>query len=145
MARVREVMAASISCRIDVAGVALDVDKDRFRAEQDDDFGRRDKRERRCDDFVARPDADRHERDQQRFRAARARDAVRRTGVILETFFQLGHFGPEYELAVLEHRAHARIDALTQRGVLGLQVDERRDRLHVRRTGIAGHALLRAA
>ena len=73
IARVRGVIAARSGVQIDVAGVGLDVDEHRRRAEQHDHLGGGGEGERRRDDLVARLDAQRHQRDQQRLGAAGAR------------------------------------------------------------------------
>src|SRR5690606_4377442 len=50
---------------IDITGVGLDVDEYRPGAQQHDDFGGGHEGKRRGDDFVARPDAQRHQRHEQ--------------------------------------------------------------------------------
>ena len=57
--------------RIHVVRARIDVDEDRPGADQRDHLGGREERERHRDDFVARPDIERHQRDQQRVGAAR--------------------------------------------------------------------------
>ena len=104
--------------RVHVGGVGLDVDEHRLGADQRDDFGGGDESERRGHDFIAGPDAERHERDHQRVGAARDRDAVAAVGVGGEALLELAHLGTEDVLAVIEHGLDARIDVAAQRPVL---------------------------
>ena len=66
----------------------------------------------------------RHQRDQNCFGAARDRDAVPGAGEGGELAFEFLHLRAHDVLAVVEHTLHAHRNALAQRGVLGLEVDE---------------------
>ncbi len=76
IARVRGVIARANRVRIAVERHRIDVDEHRRRAEPADAAGRREERIRRRDDFVARADAERHQRDEQRVGARRDGDRV---------------------------------------------------------------------
>ena len=114
--------------RIDVAGVRLDIDEHRHRAEQHDRLGRRREGERRRDDLVTGLKTDRHQADQKRLGAAGDGDAVGCAGGGRERRFELRHFGAHDVLAVVEHALDAGVNARLQRRVLALEVHER-DRL----------------
>ena len=75
-----------------------------------------DERERRGDHLVAAADAERHQRDQQRLGAARARDAVLGADVRGEALLELADLRAHDVLAVVEHGLDAR--ASVGRGLL---------------------------
>ncbi|MCY1508843.1 hypothetical protein D9M68_431660 [compost metagenome] len=110
--------------RIQVVRARVDIDEDRRRAEQRHGLGGRDVSEARRDDFVARPDAQRHLRDLQRIGAVGAGDAMRGAGVARELLLQFGDFRAKDVLAVGQHALDARVDPVLDAGLLGFQVDE---------------------
>ena len=124
MALVRGVMAAREQRRIEVVGARVDVHEDRRGSEQGNGFHGGDEGERRGDHLVACAHAQRHQRDQQRIRAAGAGNAVLGAGARRQPRLQLRHLRPQDELAVGKHGAHARVDLRLQLCVLRLQVDE---------------------
>ena len=67
--------------RVDVEGVGIDIDEDRARAEVAHHFGGRGEGERRGDDLVAGPDAEREQREMQRAGAMRDRERVARADI----------------------------------------------------------------
>jgi hypothetical protein len=109
---------------VDVAGAGLDVDEHRRGAEQHDHLGGGGEAEGRGDDLVARLQLERHQRDQQRLGAAGDGDAMLGAAEGCEPLLQLLDLRAHDVLAVVEHRLHARGDAVLQRGVLRLEVDE---------------------
>ena len=84
IARVRGVIAASISAGIDVEGRRLDVDKHRRRAAVADDVGGGDEGVADRDHLVARPDAEGQQRQMQRRRAVRNGAGMRRADELRE-------------------------------------------------------------
>jgi hypothetical protein len=110
--------------RIDVRRVLLDVDEHRLGAEQHDHLRRRHERERGGDHLVARFYAERHQGDEQRFRARSDRNAVFRAGIRLELLLELADFGPEDELAMIEHTMQSRVDVRLELAILRLEVGE---------------------
>ena len=110
--------------RIEVPGPPVDVYEHRRRPGERDHFARCDERERRRDHLVATTNAERHERDQERVRAARGRDAVSRAGIARKRRLELGDLGAQDELAMVQHLGHARVDRRLDASVLGLQIDE---------------------
>ncbi len=103
---------------IHVAGVGFDIDKHRLGADQCNDFGSGHERERRRDHLIARSDIQRHQRDQQRLRAAGHADAVRGADEARELLLQLRDFRTQDVLAVIQHPLYTRIDRLAQRAIL---------------------------
>ena len=97
---------------------------------------------RRSGRAVARPassdtsplDHHRHERHQQRVRAARHPKAVLRPDVLRELLLKFDDLGPHDVLAVLQHGVNTLIDRGLEALVLGLEVDE----VHV--SSLRGHA-----
>jgi hypothetical protein len=111
MARVRAVSLASISRRVDVAGVGLDVHEHRPGAQQHDGLDRGGEGEGRGDDLVAGLQVQRHHRDQQRLGAAGHGDAVLGAGEGGQGRFELLDLGAHDVLAVVQHTLDARVDA----------------------------------
>lgn len=109
---------------IDVAGIWFDVDEDRSGTQQHDNFGSRHKGERRGNDFIARLDAQGHQRYQQCFGAGGNRDAVLSAGIGFQLFFQFPHFWAHDVLAMVQHTLDAGIYRLLKRGILRLEVDK---------------------
>ncbi len=110
--------------RVEGAGVRLDVDVHRPRAEQGHGFGGGDEGEAGGDHLVARADAQRHQGDLQGVGAVGAGDAVAGAGEGAQALLQFGHLRAEDVLAVVEDAADAGLDALADALLLGLQVDE---------------------
>ena len=81
IACVRGVIAAATDAGIEVEGRGIDVDEHRPRAEPRDRAGGGEERIGRRDDLVARADAERHQRQQQRVGARRDGDRVRTPSV----------------------------------------------------------------
>lgn len=106
--------------RIQGIGARIDVDIDGLGAQQGDGLGRGDVGEARGDDFVSRPDPQRHLGDLQGVGAVGDGDAVLGAGIGGQPFFQLGDFRPQDELAVGQHALDAGIDFGFQALVLGL-------------------------
>lgn len=78
----------------------------------------------RGDDFVARTYAQRHLDDLQGVGAVGHGDAVLGAGIGGQLFFELGDFGAEDVLAVVQHALDARVNVCLQALVLAFEVDE---------------------
>ena len=91
--------------------------------------GRREKRKRRRDDFVARADAQRHQRQQQRVGPRCATDRVVRVAILGTFGLELSHFLAEHELL----RGEDPVDGVANFGgnrlMLSDQIDERHRRV----------------
>ncbi len=107
-----------------VAGARVNVHVHGFGAEQGHGFGGGNVGKAGGDDFVARAYAQRHLGNLQGVCAVGHGDAVFGAGVFAQLFFQLGHFGAEDVLAVVQHALDARVDVCLQALVLAFEVDE---------------------
>ena len=102
--------------RIEIERLGHDIGKHRLRAEPPHGARRREEREARHDHFVARPDAQRHQRQQQRVAARGAADGMLRAAILGHRRFELrtrramhkrarprnfGHRGLEFGLHLL--------------------------------------------
>jgi hypothetical protein len=108
---------------IEIAGIRFDVDKHRFGTHQRDDFGRRDKRKWRSNDFIAGPDLECHQRDQQSFSTTGNADAMGGSDVGGQFCFQQGDLRPEYVLPMIQNLLDTGIDGLTQCAVLCFKIN----------------------
>ena len=115
--------------RIDIERARIDVDEYGRRAGERDHPGRRNERERRRHHLVAGTDTERHQRDEQRIRAARHCDAMARSRERRETTLELRDLRTHDVLPVLQHCIDARTDRAGERRVLRLQIDEFHRRL----------------
>ena len=92
--------------RVEVEGAGIDIDEHRPRSEIAEHLGRGRERERRGDDLVAGPDAEREQRQMQRARAMRNRQRVARADIGREFFFEalgLGAGGDPSGAQAVEH------------------------------------------
>ena len=130
IARVRGVMAARRRPMIHRERVRLDVDEDRPGSDAGDRAGRREERERRGDHFVARTDAERHQRDEQRIgpRGDRRRRARPDDGR-LPLAFQPFHLRSHNELLRIADARDRGQDLLAYRRVLEPEIEQ--GNLHV--------------
>jgi hypothetical protein len=110
--------------RVQVVGAGVNVHIHRLGPEQSHGLSGGDVGEAGRDDFVARANAQRHLGDLQRVGAVGHADAVFGAGVGGQLFFQLGHFGAEDVLAVVEHALDACVNVGLQALVLCFEVDE---------------------
>ena len=78
--------------RIYVPRLLVDVDKDGLGSDERDHFRCGNPGVRDGDDFIARTNAERHERDEKGVGAARGTDAVLHTYVLGEAFFEFADF-----------------------------------------------------
>jgi hypothetical protein len=77
----------------------------------------------RREHLVARPDAEHHQRDQQRIGARRDADAMRGLRIGRHGRLELAGLGPEDELLRLADGGDHRVEVLAKREVLGLEVE----------------------
>lgn len=110
--------------RVQVVGAGVDVHINRLGPQQGHGLGRGDVRKARGDDFVTGADAQRHLRNLQCVGAVGYGDAVLGPGVGRQLFFQLGHFGAQDVLAMVQHALYACVDLGLQALVLAFQVNE---------------------
>ena len=125
MALVFVVILASICGGVDVVGLRVDVDEDRLGAGAGDGAGGGEEGVGRGDHFVARPDVLGHQADQQGVAAGGDGDGVRAAAVRGQLGLALGHGRAEDALLALQHGVDGRADFVADRGVLGLQVEQR--------------------
>ena len=95
------------------------------RAGRRDRLGRGPERERRDDDLVARPDAQRAQRDRERLGAVGDADRVPRADVGGELGLERLDLGPEDEVPAVEHAMDRGADVGAQRRLRGGRVEER--------------------
>lgn len=95
-----------------------------FGAQQGHGFGGGNVGKAGGDDFVARAYAQRHLGNLQGVCAVGHGDAVFGAGVFAQLFFQLGHFGAEDVLAVVQYALDASVNVCLQALVLAFEVDE---------------------
>jgi hypothetical protein len=107
---------------IDVERVRLNVHEHRCAAGIVDRAGRREERERRGNDFVARRQVQRLERQEQRIGAARAADAVLGVRHARDLDLELRHRGPHDELLRLDDFHHRRQHIVLDRLVLSNEI-----------------------
>ena len=108
--------------RVDVAGIGLDIDEYRYRADQCDGLCRCHECEWRGDDFVARFHAQRHQRDEQGFSARSNRYAVPGLCEGFQLLFKLPNLRPHDVLAMIKNGLDSGVDRFFQVGILCLQV-----------------------
>ena len=109
--------------RIEVPVHGFDVDEHRGRAHAGDDAGGREERVGRQHDLIARPDAERHQRHQQRIGARRQRQRVLAAEVGLELAFEVLDFGAEDVLTAADDADDRRFDGGELSGVAG-EIDQ---------------------
>ena len=110
--------------RVQVVSAGVNVHIHRPGTEQGDGFSRSDISEARCDDFVARADAQRHLGNLQRVGAVGAGDAVLGAGVGGQSFFQLGDLRTQDVLAVVQHTRNSGVQLAFDADLLGFEVNE---------------------
>ena len=109
---------------IDVESRLVDIDKDRRRAKQSDDFRRGAKGESGTEHRIAAADALGHQHQQERIGAAGAADGVARAAECGEIPLEGLHLGAHDELAMCEHPRNGVINGATEAAALGGHVDE---------------------
>jgi hypothetical protein len=110
--------------RVQVVGAGINVHIHRLGAQQGHGFGGGNVGKAGGDDFIARANAQRHLGNLQRIGTVGHGDAVLGAGIGAELFFQLGHFGAQDVLAVVQHALDARVYVCLQALVLAFEVDE---------------------
>ena len=110
--------------RIDVECGRIDVDEDRLAAQPRHGRGRGKKRVAGQDHFVAGPDVQRHQRQQDRVAARGAGDRVRHVAIRGDRLFQRLAIRPKHEAARCQHPPHGRGDFCGQRLILPAHVDQ---------------------
>ena len=119
---------------IDVARDRIDVDEPRRRAEAADASGRGEERIRRRDDFVARADAERHHRGQQRVGAGRHRDRFGDLEMRRKLALERIDLRAEDEALAVADPGDGGENLLAERQILRLEIQQRhprhRPRLH---------------
>jgi len=110
---------------IDVERHGVDVGEDRRRAALGDRLGSCVEREGRADDLVAGADLHRVEHDHERIGAVRDTDRLLHAEIGGRFLLEGVVVRPADELAAVEHLAEAGLELGLQRGVLGVDVNER--------------------
>ena len=101
----------------------IDVAENRPRAGPRDGAGGGEERERRGDHLIARTDAERHERQQQRIGARGHADAVRRAAISRDLRLEGAHVLAQDELLAFAHRCDDRHDLSADLRELGLKIE----------------------
>ncbi len=109
---------------IDVEREGIDVDQHGTRSDARDAACRREKRVGRRDDFVARADAERHEREQQRVGARRDADGVLDAEERGQFPLEAVDLRPHDEALAVGDARHCRENVLAQWTVLRLQIEQ---------------------
>ena len=110
---------------VDRAGQRVDVNEHRCGAGVPDGRHRGDKGEGHSDHLVARPDTGGQQSQVEGTRARVDRDTMVGTAIGRELLFEGGHVRPESEPAAGEDVQDGGVDLVLDRGVLGLQIDQR--------------------
>jgi len=105
---------------IDVEGIGVDVHEDRLGAEPDNRAGRGEERVRARYDLVAGPDAEGHQRRQQRVSTRRHRDGVFDAKLAGQVLFEGFDFGAADEALTVDDASDGREQRVAERGVLRL-------------------------
>jgi hypothetical protein len=111
--------------RVEQARLRIDVDENRTGSGEQDRLDSGDEGERRRDHLVARPDPGCAEDELDRRRAVRGADAVADVAVRRERLLELGDLRALDEPSVREHPGDRSLELLADRGVLGVEVEQR--------------------
>ncbi len=110
--------------RVQIVAVFLDIHIHRLRTQKGGGLGRCDIGKTRRDDLVARTNAERHQGNLKRISPVGYADTMACAGKRDKLFLKLRDFGPEDELAVIEHALDGGIHVRLQSLVLALEVDK---------------------
>ena len=109
---------------VDVVGVGIDVDEDRLGLGQRHDLGGRGEGEARHEHRIARSDAGRHERQQQRVGAVGAADGVLDPDIGRDLAFELGDLRPQNILAAVDDALDGGLQPVAKPFALRAEIDE---------------------
>ena len=112
-------------CGVDLERTGIDVDEDRSGAKHQRHLGGRGVGKGREKHGIAAPDIFRHQRDLDRIGAGTDANAMLRAAEFRELRFQFGHFRPQNELAMRQHRIQPAAQVGGDTGLLCFQVKER--------------------
>ncbi len=119
---------------INVRGSGIDIHKDRLRPGVANRLGRRDECVRSGNDFIARPDAGRQQRQVQSARTRIKGDAVLHLAIIRKRLFKSLDLFPQNERSSAAHPVKRRTNLVSQFGILRSQIE-------IRHTQFSLHAI----
>ena len=111
--------------RVDVVGIGLDVDENRFGAGSPDRAGGGEERVRRRDHLIAGADTASHQRQEQRIRSRGAADTASHAAILGQLGLERFHFRAHHEHLALEEPKDHGLDFVADRLILRLQVEGR--------------------